>query len=1023
MSTSKERIEAICEAAAGLETDEQRAAYLNRTCADPSLRREVERLLAARRHHESARGRTTVIQEPADSVLAQDAAGVAVSGYRIIRSLGQGGMGVVYEAEEIESGRRVALKALGKALDSAESRQRFLREGLLAASINHPNTVYVFGTDEIDGRPVIAMELVGGGTLQDRIRPGRPMPAAEAVDAILQVIAGLEAAAAKGVLHRDIKPSNCFVETDGTIKVGDFGLSIPVDAEGTTKLTVTGSFTGTPAYAPPEQLRGEEFTLQGDIYAVGVTLYFLLTGKTPFEGENLVRMLATVLERPATSPGQLRPELPGGLCRVVLRCLEKHPARRFASYAELRAALLPFSSLAPSPATLSLRFLAGLVDSAALVVCHVSMILLSSGHWAALIHSEFYPGVKLWVTTLSYALGLLYYSVLEGIWGASMGKRICGLWVTSPNRGSPGFWRGLPRALVGFGLPSLPPLLFVWFGIEPRVPGGLVIALLFCTARRRNGFAALQDLASGTRVMRKAADGARPRLEELEEPPPPTGTSIRFGPYQVLGDLGKIDSGELLLGFDARLRRQVWIHKLPGGAPPVTPAWRRLARPGRLRWLNGRRTAGECWDAYEAGRGRPLAELIQNRQSWNRVRFWLLDLAEELGASAKDQTTPLVLGLDRVWISWDGRAKLLDFPVPTAESAACAGAGAGPQEFLNQVAVAALEGRTATDVWKPAGSISVPLPPHARGLLEELCAGAGLVPLAERLKLMLPRLAFVSVRRRLGLIAGSVGLPLVLMAVVIVLALALPGIQRTASEATALGHCLTRWSQLKSSGLPAGTRARGGGATAAKPDDGTREAFETYIAGRFQGFITNPASWTSLGGLAVIEQRTAAEQLILKRATPSPEAFRLAAEVVEPYLKTKASESLLAPSPSSSMTLLSVGAWVVFFGAAAPALVAALLFRGGLVLRTAGLMIVKKDGSNASRARVFWRALVAWLPVFMLPVVVGRLAVGFGPASWEGAVAVSLVVVAVAGLAVWAALLPERGWHDRIAGTALAPRE
>jgi serine/threonine protein kinase len=257
-------------------------------------------------------------------------------------------MGVVYEAEEIESGRRVALKALGQALDSPEARQRFLREGLLAASINHPNVVYVFGTEEIDGQPVIVMELVGGGTLQDRVRPGRPMAVTEAVDAILQVIAGLEAAAVKGVLHRDIKPSNCFVETDGTIKVGDFGLSIPIDPEGSTRLTLTGSFMGTPAYSAPEQLRGDEFTLQGDIYAVGVTLYYLLTAKTPFEGENLVRMLATVLERPATSPAQLRPELPGGLCRAVLNCLEKQPARRFASYAELRKALLPYRSQAPA---------------------------------------------------------------------------------------------------------------------------------------------------------------------------------------------------------------------------------------------------------------------------------------------------------------------------------------------------------------------------------------------------------------------------------------------------------------------------------------------------------------------------------------------------------------------------------------------------------------------------------------------------------------------------------------------------
>ena len=147
-------------------------------------------------------------------------------GYRISRLLGKGGMGAVYEAEDLASGRRVALKVLGHSLDSPETRKRFIREGRLAASINHPNSVYVYGTEEIEGAPVITMELVPGGTLHERVKAGGAMPVAEAVDAILQIIAGLEAAHAVGILHRDIKPSNCFIDPSGTVKVGDFGLSI-----------------------------------------------------------------------------------------------------------------------------------------------------------------------------------------------------------------------------------------------------------------------------------------------------------------------------------------------------------------------------------------------------------------------------------------------------------------------------------------------------------------------------------------------------------------------------------------------------------------------------------------------------------------------------------------------------------------------------------------------------------------------------------------------------------------------------
>src|ERR1043166_409827 len=136
--------------------------------------------------------------------------------YSIIRLLGAGGMGAACEAEDLESGRRVALKVLSHTLDTPEARERFFREGRLAASINHPNSVYVFGTEEIGGTPVIAMELVAGGTLQEVVRKRGPLPVREAVDCVLQIVAGLDAAQRLGILHRDIKPSNCFQDTDGT---------------------------------------------------------------------------------------------------------------------------------------------------------------------------------------------------------------------------------------------------------------------------------------------------------------------------------------------------------------------------------------------------------------------------------------------------------------------------------------------------------------------------------------------------------------------------------------------------------------------------------------------------------------------------------------------------------------------------------------------------------------------------------------------------------------------------------------
>ena len=146
--------------------------------------------------------------------------------YRIGRLLGRGGMGEVYEVDHLASGRRVALKVLRNRLQSQDERARFLREGQLAASVSHPHTVYIFGSEEIGGTPVISMELLSGGTLKDRVTAGGPMGAGEAVAAVMDLIGGLDAAAAAGILHRDIKPSNCFIDQDGAVKVGDFGLSI-----------------------------------------------------------------------------------------------------------------------------------------------------------------------------------------------------------------------------------------------------------------------------------------------------------------------------------------------------------------------------------------------------------------------------------------------------------------------------------------------------------------------------------------------------------------------------------------------------------------------------------------------------------------------------------------------------------------------------------------------------------------------------------------------------------------------------
>jgi hypothetical protein len=328
-------------------------------------------------------------------------------------------MGDVYEAELLEQGRRVALKVLSRPLAGPQDRARFLREGQLAASLNHPHTVYIFGSEEIAGTPTIVMELLPSGTLKERVKEHGPLPPTEAVDAILQVIAGLDAMHAAGVLHRDIKPANCFVDGDGTVKVGDFGLSISTLAWDV-RLTATGTFHGTPQFAPPEQLKGETLDARADIYAVGATLYYLLTGRPPFDDTDLLALVTRIAADAPPSPRTITPSVPRSLAAIVLRCLAKDRAQRPASYAALHDALQPFSSVAPTPATIGMRFVAGAIDRAIVDAPLALLTLLLMGQNDPL-------SSQWWLFIIPTAMGIAYYGISEGLcvnWKAT-GQAAC----------------------------------------------------------------------------------------------------------------------------------------------------------------------------------------------------------------------------------------------------------------------------------------------------------------------------------------------------------------------------------------------------------------------------------------------------------------------------------------------------------------------------------------------------------------------------------------------------------------------
>ncbi|HET6408419.1 MAG TPA: protein kinase, partial [Chthoniobacteraceae bacterium] len=639
-------------------------------------------------------------------------------GYRVLQLLGRGGMGAVYEAEHLESGRRVALKVLGQSIDSEETRKRFLREGRLAASVSHPNSVYVYGTEEIDGAPVIAMELAAGGTLRDLIKRRGPLPPREAVDIILQVIAGLETAHEAGVLHRDVKPANCFVTPDGSVKVGDFGLSVSTLARSDSQLTASGVMLGTPSYAPPEQLRADELDVRADIYSVGATLYALLTGRAPFEGDNAVQVVAAVLDKQPALISRSRNDVPVGLSQVVMRCLEKRRENRFSTYAELREALIPFSTEAPQPAPIGLRIVAGIIDG---IVVLLPYLVYASAFGKDMVSDWLvFRDARTLALMLSYAsVAIFYYAVTEGIWGAGLGKMLLGLRVARPGLGVPGFIRAAARALM-ISMPEMLGYIAQYFltdaeTFRAQVDAGqptisdttwILYIALFVTMRQRNGFAAIHDLLTGTRVVLKPKSLARPRLQ-VHAPPIATESPRRVGPYLVPENLGSM---EWVTGYDDQLRRPAWIHRVSAGAPAVSDVRRGVSRSGRVRWLAGSRETDGGWDAYEAPAGCHLVLLSTHSKSWSAVRHWLADLTSEIEAALEDGTLPKKLSLDHVFVTTDGRAVLLDEPMrqgaDTPPITYNVSDIAGLQQFLDAVADYALD----------RGS----LPLHARDFLERL---------------------------------------------------------------------------------------------------------------------------------------------------------------------------------------------------------------------------------------------------------------------------------------------------------------
>jgi len=954
-------------------------------------------------------------------------AGQRFGPYLIVRPLGKGGMGQVYEAEEEDSGRRVAIKLLSRGLGDGEERERFLREGQLAASLSHPNCVYVFGTSEVQGFPVIAMELAPSGTLKDLVDPARPMPVATAVDAMLQVVAGLEAAAAIGILHRDVKPSNCFVDRDGRVMVGDFGLSIASAGVAAPDRGILG----TPGFASPEQLSGRPLDLRSDIYSVGATLYYLLTGRTPFDTSDLQSMITRIGGETAPAVTIARPDLPGRFGSVLAKCLAVKPADRPASYAALRAALEPFRTMTIVPAPLARRFFAGFIDSLAASLPMIPVNLLLGSQLLALERD----GHVLLLTVPPVLVSLLYYSFFEGAFGCAAGKAALNLRVVDETGHPPGIKRALFRAFA-FIAPTQIIIQGVSYGFlrtfvtaatsaDPAAASAVgqlallmtfvSLALLFLPARRRNGFAAFHDRASRTRVViRPSAIEAR-EADRARAAKPEAGPSgaARIGPYvvtdAVLESARGITAVTVVDGYDDRLKRWVWIELLPPNTPPVPP-WRRdLNRPGRARWISGRRAATECWDAYERIDGQALADVIAMPQPWSRVRHWVADLAHEIAAASRDGSTAL-LRHDRVWIAHDDRARLLDWtPRPQEE----AGTESSPQLFLYALAAGSLTGTSpAIAATRPPGT---PLPGSAHTLLMSLSAGTAGTPdaIAERSEALLRDAAAFPRNRRLLQLILCAAVPVVMVASVFTVLRMQLRARNADPQEFALKACLGRLGSIdrkKEADLTAQDREQ-------------RELLEVYIAARLRGPAEETASYARAFPAVANVQKDyrLAERALRNHPQPSEALVKRAEPVVERVIaaNTASLEALNRPRSMAGVLGLIAGGSIAFV--AMLGFIGAVFTGSGFTLRGFGAMLVTRKGVPISRWRAVVRAAITWSPLVLWFVI---MSAGTRAEATTVTVAVAyaiFVAIFVAG-GIYAWRHPARGIQDRLAGTWIVPR-
>ncbi len=1009
----------------------------------------------------------------ADSAIATVSTALpgSIGGYRPLRLLGAGGMGRVYEAADA-SGRRFALKLISPNFaESPTTLERFRQEGRLASRIAHPRCVFVLAADEEAGQPYIVMELMSGATLKDLVEQNGPLTPNDAIAKTLDIIEGLEEAHRAGVIHRDIKPANCYVEPDGRVKIGDFGLSRSLSEQ--MHLTRTGAFVGTPLFASPEQLKGERLDVRTDIYSLAATLYYLLTGRAPFQHASGASVIARVVTEPPPSPRTLRPEISTALEQVVLRGLERQREKRLQSLEEFREALAALLPRKLSIAGLGLRVGAYLLDLLPLQIVTQIIVIVTAKETIE---------VNVAAVLASLAMLFLYFWLTEGLWGASLGKRLVRLRVLpADGQGRLGMGKTFVRTLVFLATSGsvIDLCLYTWVTITPSIQLGILsltgsvasILLRMSTMRARNGYRGLHEMLSGSRVVqlpfpaRRGAsarwralmdaaeqttvDGAAPADGRPEDAVLPT----QFGTYNVCRVMQWQPASRVLLGEEQSLGRSAWLVLRPASETSLATKRTDLARSTRLRWLGEGVAEDWRWDAFIAPAGISLPEAVRvgGPFSWTEGRCLLEGLAGEVAAACADGTLPATLEVDQVWVSGPGRVQLLDAALSPNPPAAELSTENAPQRALHFLAAVA---RLALDRGKrpSSGVVRAPIPLHARRILDKLTGAApayqelselqhDLASTAERPTEVTPSLRAIHVGISLCFTVGA------LFAMVVWSRMGATVQLMHLDQALLRSQVLRQVVQDEELGprfLQSVPHERRLGdverlvtrLSAQEAEDHERLATCFHSLGWTEFFYMQVPQVCLRQRIGVSDERLVLEpvagdkfQVDVRR--PDLPAFPVVVGLIDRTAPVKTDDLLKAAeraqneSPDRDVgerrrALLSVAINVGFFPLTW--LVVAFVFRGGVSLRIASLALVRSDGRLARRWQSVWRAMLVWLPVVALFLAVGWVDL-FAPESVWLVPILHATVLGMLALYLFVALrFPRRGLHDRLAGTYLVPR-